>query len=66
MIVLKDIGRFAELPRLSAEIDNYSDLLLVWNPKQKGQIGCYDVEHQVYADLCSLTGCPWRMTFFLL
>ncbi len=45
------LGR-QKLLRLSAEIDNHSDLLLVWNPKKKGQIGCYDVEHQVYADLC--------------
>lgn len=46
------LGR-QKLLRLSAEIDNHSDLLLVWNPKQKGQIGCYDLEHKVYADLCS-------------
>ncbi len=44
-----------KLLRLSADIDNYSDLQLVWNPKNKGRIGCYDMEHQVYADLCSLT-----------
>ena len=42
-----------KLLRLSADIDNYSHLQLVWNPKKKGQIGCYDVEHQTYADLCS-------------
>lgn len=42
-----------KLLRLSADIDNYSDLQLVWNPKRKGMIGCYDVEHQAYADLCS-------------
>jgi len=41
------------LLRLSAKIDNYSDLQIVWNSKKKGQIGCYDVEHQEYADLCS-------------
>ncbi|MEK4995801.1 hypothetical protein BSK49_07275 [Paenibacillus odorifer] len=46
------IGR-QKLLRLSADIDNYSDLLLMWNPKKKGLIGCYDVEHQTYADLCS-------------
>lgn len=46
------IGR-QKLLRLSANIDNYSDLLLVWNPKKKGMIGCYDVEHETYADLCS-------------
>ena len=34
-------------------MDNYSILQLVWNPQKKGKIGCYDVEHQVYADLCS-------------
>jgi len=44
-----------KLLRLSADIDNYSDLQLVWNPKNKGLIGCYDVEHQTYADLCSFT-----------
>lgn len=46
------IGR-QKLLRLSADIDDYSDLQLVWNPKNKGRIGCYDAEHQVYADLCS-------------
>ncbi|MGG1659226.1 ankyrin repeat domain-containing protein [Brevibacillus sp. NRS-1366] len=46
------VGR-QKLLRLSADIDNYSDLQLVWNPKKKGLIGCYDVEHQEYADLCS-------------
>ncbi|WP_339211027.1 ankyrin repeat domain-containing protein [Paenibacillus sp. FSL L8-0333] len=46
------IGR-QKLLRLSADIDNYSDLLLMWNPKKKGLIGCNDVEHQTYADLCS-------------
>lgn len=46
------IGR-QKLLCLSADIDDYSDLQLVWNPKNKGRIGCYDVEHQVYADLCS-------------
>jgi len=48
------VGR-QKLLRLSADIDNYSGLQLVWNPKKKGLIGCYDVEHQVYADLCSFT-----------
>lgn len=48
------VGR-QKLLRLSADIDNYSDLRLVWNPKNKGLIGCYDVEHQTYADLCSFT-----------
>lgn len=41
--------------RLSADIDNYSDLQFVWNPKKKGMVGCFDVEHQTYADLCSFT-----------
>ncbi|MBE9913741.1 hypothetical protein G8C92_06820 [Paenibacillus donghaensis] len=45
------VGR-QKLLRLSADIDNYSHLQLVWNPKKKGLIGCYDVEHQEYADLC--------------
>ncbi|MBH5319395.1 ankyrin repeat domain-containing protein [Paenibacillus sp. GSMTC-2017] len=44
-----------KLLRLSADIDNYSALQLVWNPKKKGLVGCYDVEHQEYADLCSFT-----------
>lgn len=48
------IGR-QKLLRLSANIDNYSDLLLVWNPKKRGRIGCYDLEHRKYADLCSFT-----------
>lgn len=48
------VGR-QKLLRLSANIDNYSDLQLVWNPKKKGLIGCYDVEHQEYADLCSFS-----------
>lgn len=48
------IGR-QKLLRLSADIDNYSDLQLVWNPKKKGMIGCYDVEHETYADICSFT-----------
>ncbi|WP_409176406.1 ankyrin repeat domain-containing protein [Brevibacillus fortis] len=48
------VGR-QKLLRLSAEIDNYSHLHLVWNPKKKGCIGCYDEEHQEYADLCSFT-----------
>lgn len=46
------VGR-QKLLRLSAHVDNYSDIQIVWNPKKKGQIGCYDVEHQEYADLCS-------------
>lgn len=48
------VGR-QKLLRLSADIDNYSHLQLVWNPKKKGQIGCYDEEHQEYADLCTFT-----------
>lgn len=48
------VGR-QKLLRLSADIDNYSDLQLVWNPKKKGLIGCYDVEHRTHADLCSFT-----------
>lgn len=42
-----------KLLRLSAEVDNYSILQVVWNPKNKGRMGCYDLEHQVYADLCT-------------
>ncbi|TKI58194.1 hypothetical protein E8L90_23945 [Brevibacillus antibioticus] len=48
------VGR-QKLLRLSAEIDNYSHLHLVWNPKKKGSIGLYDEEHKEYADLCSFT-----------
>ncbi|WP_341303030.1 ankyrin repeat domain-containing protein [Lysinibacillus sp. FSL H8-0500] len=44
------IGR-QKLLRLSASVGNYSDIEIVWNPK--GKIGCYDVEHEEYADLCS-------------
>jgi hypothetical protein len=47
------VGR-QKLLRLSADIDNYSDLQLMWNPKKKGWIGCYDVEHDNYSDLCRL------------
>ncbi|MCA1292676.1 ankyrin repeat domain-containing protein [Paenibacillus sp. alder61] len=39
-----------KLLRLSAELDNYSDILLVWHPGSK-MIGYYDVEHQEYAPL---------------
>ncbi|RKN84308.1 ankyrin repeat domain-containing protein [Paenibacillus ginsengarvi] len=39
-----------KLLRLSANVDNYSHLVLAWNPKTK-RIGCYDEEHQEYADL---------------
>jgi len=48
------VGR-QKLLRLSADIDNYSGLQLMWNPKKKGLIGCYDMEHQEYSDLCSFT-----------
>lgn len=48
------VGR-QKLLRLSADIDNYSHLQLVWNPKKKGLVGCYDIEHQEYADMCSFT-----------
>lgn len=46
------LGR-QKLLRLSAYVDNYSDIEVVWNPNGKGQIGFYDVEHEEYADLCS-------------
>ncbi|MNW67015.1 hypothetical protein D3C74_455420 [compost metagenome] len=39
-----------KLLRLSAEIDNYSHILIVWHPGSK-TIGYYDVEHQEYASL---------------
>ncbi|RJX37125.1 hypothetical protein D3P09_24765 [Paenibacillus pinisoli] len=43
-----------KLLRLSADIDNYSHLQLVWNPKKKG-LGCYDLEHKEYGDLCGFS-----------
>jgi len=58
------VGR-QKLLRLSADIDNYSGLQLVWNPKKKGLIGCYDMEHQTYADLCSLTEFLTRPELYL-
>ncbi|QNR69001.1 ankyrin repeat domain-containing protein [Paenibacillus peoriae] len=45
------VGR-QKLLRLSLKVDNYSDIILVWNPKQKC-LGYYDEEHQEYADVCS-------------
>lgn len=59
------VGR-QKLLRLSADIDNYSDLQLVWNPKKKGLIGCYDVEHQTYSDLCSFTEFLRQPELFLI
>ncbi|MCY7483139.1 ankyrin repeat domain-containing protein [Paenibacillus alvei] len=41
-----------KLLRLSAGVDNYTSILLVWNPKTKC-IGYYDEEHQEYSDVCS-------------
>ncbi|WNC15930.1 ankyrin repeat domain-containing protein [Brevibacillus brevis] len=40
-----------KLLRLSAEVDNYSSIVIVWNPKAKC-IGYYDEEHEEYGDLC--------------
>ncbi|WP_374017639.1 ankyrin repeat domain-containing protein [Paenibacillus thiaminolyticus] len=40
-----------KLLRLSADVDNYSSIVIVWSPKSRC-IGYYDVEHQEYADLC--------------
>ncbi|MGR6126237.1 ankyrin repeat domain-containing protein [Paenibacillus sp. SER-28] len=45
------VGR-QKLLRLSLNVDNYSDIILVWNPKQKC-LGYHDKEHQEYADVCS-------------
>ncbi len=50
-VIEMKVGR-QKLLRLSSVVDNYGDILIVWNPKQKC-IGYYDVEHQVYADVCS-------------
>lgn len=35
-----------KLLRLSADVDNYSDIVIVWNSKSRS-IGYYDVEHQI-------------------
>ncbi|MCG7405936.1 ankyrin repeat domain-containing protein [Paenibacillus sp. ACRRX] len=50
-VIEMKVGR-QKLLRLTSAVDNYSDILIVWNPKKKC-IGYYDVEHQVYADVCS-------------
>ncbi len=39
-----------KLLRLSAEVDDYTDILIVWHPGSQ-KIGYYDVEHQEYAPL---------------
>ncbi|MFS0556333.1 ankyrin repeat domain-containing protein [Brevibacillus sp. 179-C9.3 HS] len=59
------VGR-QKLLRLSAEIDNYSHLHLVWNPKKKGVIGCYDEEHQEYADLCGFAELLVQLEVYLI
>ncbi|CAM4379423.1 hypothetical protein BOTU111921_26580 [Bordetella tumbae] len=38
--------------RLSRESGDYSNTLLVWNPKSQ-RIGYWDVEHQEYGDIAS-------------
>lgn len=43
------VGRKKVL-RLSREVDNYSDLYIVWNPKTKF-IAYYDCEHEVFCDI---------------
>ncbi|GGF67672.1 hypothetical protein GCM10010912_10830 [Paenibacillus albidus] len=43
------IGRL-KLLRLSAEVDNYTDILIVWHAGSQ-KIGYYDVEHQEYKAL---------------
>lgn len=55
-----------ELLLLSANIDNYSDLQIVWNPKGEGHIGCYDVEHEEYANLCSFKEFIGRPEIYLI
>jgi ankyrin repeat protein len=59
------LGR-RKLLLLSANIDNYSDLQIVWNPKGEGQVGCYDVEHEEYADLCSFKEFLARPEIYLI
>lgn len=39
-----------KLLRISAEVDNYSDILIVWHPGSQ-KIGAYDVEHQEFQTL---------------
>lgn len=51
---------------LSANVDNYSDLQVVWNPEGEGQVGCYDVEHEEYADLCNFTEFLAKPEFYLI
>lgn len=45
------IGRKKVL-RVSRETGDYSDTILVWNPKTQ-RIGYFDIEHQEYADIAS-------------
>ena len=45
------IGR-QKLLRISKEVDNYSDLKFVWNPKTK-MIASYDEEHEELIDIAS-------------
>ncbi|WP_281869007.1 ankyrin repeat domain-containing protein [Brevibacillus parabrevis] len=59
------IGR-KKLLRISACVDNYSGLVLVWNPQKKGMIGCYDEEHQEYADLASFAEFMKRPEVYLM
>lgn len=40
-----------KLLRLSADVDNYSAIVIVWSPQSRC-IGYYDVEHREYAALC--------------
>lgn len=44
--VVMKFGR-SNFLRISKKVDNYGDLILVWNPKEKG-IGCVDLEHKEY------------------
>jgi hypothetical protein len=39
-----------KLLRLSAEVDQYSHILIVWHPGSK-KIGCYDEEHLEFVPL---------------
>ncbi len=45
------VGR-QKLLRISKEVDNYSDIIICWNPKVK-KIAFYDIEHQELANVCS-------------
>ncbi|MDR2033776.1 MAG: ankyrin repeat domain-containing protein [Helicobacteraceae bacterium] len=48
-VVEMKVGR-QKLLRISRDVDGYSDLSIVWNPKKKC-VSCYDVEHKELTDI---------------